>query len=177
MSIERICPLQLAVRSLALLALTSMVLGLAEQRPKPDQDRSNGGFFQVKVIGERMWLDESDASLATIFDEMVRQSRILLVNRLSREEKITIQFSDVPLAEALSRLADIAIVYAEDVGREKMRILKITVSNRKQSAQSKPPTVDKPDTKEKNKTDSKPFKFVLDPSKDFEEAAPKEKGK
>jgi hypothetical protein len=43
-----------------------------------------------------------------------RQAGIQIENRLKTDEKITVQFSDVPLAEAVARLANVMLVYDKD---------------------------------------------------------------
>ena len=58
-----------------------------------------------------MSIGAKDVSVAEIFKDLSQQTGIPIENMLKTEERITIQFTDLPMAEAVARLANVLIFY------------------------------------------------------------------
>ena len=133
------------------------------------QGNQDSARFTLKVKDGRVSIGAKDVSVAEIFKDLSQQTGIPIENTLRTEERITIQFSDLPMAEAVARLANVLIFYDKNTADPTSpRIVKIVVSAKGKEVST---TAVKPDPAagavgEPEKTPApKPFEFVLDPSK------------
>jgi hypothetical protein len=124
------------------------------------------GTFQVKVNKGLVSLDANEAPVAKIFEEMGKQAGITVDSNIGPEEKITIQFDQTPLEDAMKQLAkNVSFSYAQDSNNKNIRITKVVVlAEEKQSA----PALKRPEASPSKKAENpppEPFKFEFDPSK------------
>jgi type II secretory pathway component GspD/PulD (secretin) len=146
------------------LALTSPVGAQQSQKAK-----AQPGTFQMKVNKGLVSLEANEAPVAKIFEEIGKQAGIVVDSNIGPEEKITIQFDQTPLEEAMKRLAkNVSFSYAQDSNKKNPRITKVVVlAEGKQSA----PALKRPEAPPSKKAEGpapEPFKFEFDPSKFME---------
>jgi hypothetical protein len=143
------------------------------------QENQDSASLTLKVKDGRVSIEAKDVSVAAILKELSRQTGIPIENKIRTEEKITIQSSDLTVAEAVASLANALIFYDKDPGDPTSpRIVKIVVTAKGKgvSAAGLDPTNVSGAGGDAVKTPApKPFEFVLDPSKPSQ--APEKKTK
>lgn len=142
------------------------VLAQAAQQPSA---KNPAGGFQLKLSNGYLSVDAKEAPLANILDEVRKQAGFKIEGSIAPEEKITIQFEHVALAEALKRMAkNISIVYTQDPKDKSPRIAKIVLlpGGHKVAAERIEST--KSSQTSKTPPPPEPFKFEFDPAKGAE---------
>jgi hypothetical protein len=133
------------------------------------QGNQDSARFTLKVKDGRVSIGAKDVSVAEILKDLSQQTGIPIENTLRTEERITIQFSDLPMAEAVASLANVLIFYDKDPGDPTSpRIVKIVVTAKGKGVSAaglEPTNVSGAGGDAVKIPAPKPFEFVLDPSK------------
>ncbi len=110
--------------------------------------------FRVEVQDQEVSIEVKDARIAHIFCEIGKQTGILMEIPEAFDDRITIQFNHVPLAEAMARLANVAIFYHSNASLS--TITRVVVSPKREKSDNRHPSPPAPSPD--------PFEFIFDPT-------------
>jgi hypothetical protein len=157
----------LGVLILILILPAPLLASEAEKTPTPQL--AGNGEFTLRIHKNLISLKAQEASLRAILEEMGREMRIEVIGDVSEDEKISTEFTNLPMAEALQRLSS---NYGYQIGSEtgKKKMTKIFVlpkgAGTGLSGQAVKESVKEPgkDPDKERPPGPEPFKFEFDPS-------------
>jgi hypothetical protein len=122
--------------------------------------------FVLTVHENLLSLHAREASLKAILAQIGREMAIDVVAHIPADEKITVEFDQLPVGEALKKLSR-NYTYVVDAARADRRITKIVVLAKGDT--TLPSSSTALDARPTDSSRSKPFKFEFDPSKVMQE--------
>jgi type II secretory pathway component GspD/PulD (secretin) len=146
-----------------------LLTGLAAGQPLPPQAASPlaPGTFRLRVTGHEVSIEAQEASVAAIFADIGQRTGIPVVIHPGVDERITIHFTRVALAEALKQLTpNVALVTAQGPDAPPHRIAKVYVFAQGQARPSQLEGAPASQAETANDAAARPapFQFTFDPS-------------
>ena len=126
--------------------------------------------YELSIKDNLITLNAKDAFLKKILEDIGQKLNIEVFARVSAEDKITIQFADLPLEEALKKFKT-NYAYITDSRKKEGKITRVVVVPEGQQASLSLKDVKKMESKGKKSIAKEkaskpdPFKFEFDPSK------------
>ena len=103
-------------------------------RKAPGQSEHNARFI-LTVDENLVSLQATDASIKEVIEEIGRRMNIEVVARLPAEERMTLTFDKLPIAEAVKRLGKhVNYAVLEDGLKSPGRVIKITIFSKREGA-------------------------------------------
>jgi hypothetical protein len=134
------------------------------------------GTMRVTVHDGRLSLWAREASLQAIFDAIGRQLSIEVVSRIPADERITLAFAPLPLAEALKRFRPyVHYLVVEDAAKEPGTVRTLIVVSKRAAGEPSRPIEDDKEGEPLGRRPSdaptagtparpQPFRFEFDPA-------------
>lgn len=140
----------------------------AAEQPTTANTRS-AGTFHVVVDKDYLSLQANAASLARIFEEIGKQSKIDFIINIDPEEKITTRLDRVPIEDGIKQLAkNVTVFYAEDSKDKTQRITRVVVLPEGKGTAGRAKAAPQPVKGSEPSSKSEAFKFEFDPAKSIE---------
>lgn len=146
---------------LPLLIITEALFG-GEAGRKTEGESVHKSKFILTTNDSLFSLRARDASLREILEAIGRRMKIEMVSNIPDEERITLAFNKLPLEDAIKSLSK-NYAFIKESGKEKGRVMKITILPESRSREELPQTASEEAVKEKP-AQPEPFKFEFDPS-------------
>jgi hypothetical protein len=103
-------------------------------RKAPGQSERNARFI-LTVDENLVSLQATDASIKEVLEEIGRRMNIEVVARLPAEERMTLAFDKLPIAEAVKRFGKhVNYAVLEDGSKRPGRVIKITIFSKREGA-------------------------------------------
>ncbi len=151
--------------------LIPSVLFGGEDEKKVEGKSESKASIVLTIKDEIVSLKAKDASLKEIIEEIGRKMKIEVIANITEEEKVTLKFDRLSIADALEKLTT-NYGYVMDSEKKEKKITKIIVLPKGQKTASSRTTTKQTRIQEEEKKEVKrpePFKFEFDPSEFMEE--------
>ena len=147
-----------------------VVLSGSEPNQMSDEKLGRKGNYELSIKDNLITLNAEDAFLKQILEDIGQRMNIEVTARIPAEDKITIQFANLPLEEALKKFKT-NYAFITDSNEKQGDISHIVIVPEGQQANislresQKVEPRGKKDIAEEKTSRSEPFKFEFDPSK------------
>lgn len=126
--------------------------------------------YKLFIKDQRITLNSKDASLKMILEEIGQKINVEMIVRIPKEKKVTVQFNDKSLEDALKlfKVNYAMVADSEDKGGNIKRIVVVPEGQQAQKAKSTSGISDKQQKtglEKEVRSNNEPFKFEFDPSK------------
>ncbi len=156
-----------ANRLIILLFFPMLMMPAALLAGQTEEPKSQDGFV-LGVSEGLISLVAHDAVLREVVEEMGRQLGIEVAAQISREERITVEFTQLSIEEAINKLVEFtSLAYRTESMGEKQKITKlilVSASEEPLSSASRESGVESTQGESEQAERPEPFKFQFDPS-------------